>query len=193
MINMRTLGTAAGPAPARSASQVHLAKGTGSALLAGVALAGVTISLIRQERDARASREQGLRAIHTELLRMAMDDPLYRHAWGPNFDTDDPDIQREQIYVNLIISWFQVNYELKAVSEKHLRESAYILLSGEAGQRFWIGARELRLRTSDTRRDRRFHEIMDEEYQRALRSPATATPAQPANPGESALGAVPAT
>jgi hypothetical protein len=112
---------------------------------------------------------------------------------GPYFASENPDAQREHMYVNLIVSHFQINYELRAIGERHLRESAYILLSGEAGQRFWIGARELRLRTSDTRRDRHFHEIMDEEYQRALRSPATAAPAQPANPGESALGAVPTT
>src|SRR5216683_2045201 len=166
MSNAHTPGAATGPAcPAR---RVGLAYGVRSALMLGVALGGVAVSLIRQERDARASGEQALRAIHTELLRMAMDDPLYRSAWGPFFASDDPDAQREHMYVNLIISQFQMAFELRTISEQHLREAAYILLSGEAGQRFWATGRELRQRAVSSRRERRFHEIIDAEYQRAL-------------------------
>jgi len=156
--------------------------GAASALLAVIALLGVAVSLLMQAREARASRQYTLRSIHTELLRMAMDDPLYRRAWGPFFASDDHDAQREFMYVNLIIANYQMSYELKTYSERLLRDSAYHLLSGEAGQRFWAAGRERRLHTSSSRRERRFHQILDEEYQRALRSPATAPRAEPANP-----------
>jgi hypothetical protein len=146
--------------------------GAASALLAVLALIGVTVSLFMQARDAKANREQGLRAIHTELLQMAMDDELYRRSWGPFFASADPDAQRAHMYVNMIISTWQMQYELDAISEEHLRATAYLVFSGEIGQRFWSDARNLRLQAVSTRRERRFHEILDEEYKRALESPA---------------------
>jgi uncharacterized membrane protein len=149
--------------------------GAASALLAVLALIGVTLSLFMQAREAKASREQALRAIHTELQQMAMEDELYRRSWGPFFASGDPDAQRAHMYINMIISTWQMQYELDALSEEHLRATAHLVFSGEIGQRFWSEARDLRLRTASTRRDRRFHEILDEEYQRALASPAVAS------------------
>lgn len=154
--------------------------GAASALLAVLALIGVAVSLFMQAREAKASREQALRAIHTELLQMAMDDEVYRRCWGPFFASDDPTGQREHMYVNLIISNWQMQYELRVFSEPHLRSAAHILFSGEVGERFWSDVRELRAGTASTRRERRFHEILDEEYQHALTSPVVApTPESP--------------
>ncbi|MGW0502938.1 DUF6082 family protein [Micromonospora sp. NPDC003241] len=48
------------------------AYGAASAILAGLALMGVAISLIIQAREAKAAREQALRALHTDLLKMAI-------------------------------------------------------------------------------------------------------------------------
>ena len=148
--------------------------GAASALLAVLALIGVAVSLFLQSREAKASREQALRVIHTELMQMAMEDEVYRRSWGPFFASGDPVAQREHIYVNLIISNWQMQYELRVFDEPHLRSAAHILFSGEVGQRFWSEVRDLRMRTASTRRERRFHKILDEGHQRALTSPATA-------------------
>jgi hypothetical protein len=78
------------------------------------------------------------------------------------------------MYVNLIISNWQMQYELRVFSEAPLRSAAHILFSGEAGERFWPEVRDLRVSTASTRRERRFHEILDEEYQHALTSPVVA-------------------
>jgi MYXO-CTERM domain-containing protein len=163
--------------------------GAASALLSVLALIGVTVSLFLQAREAKGAREQNLRAIHTELLQMAMDDEVYRRCWGPFFASDDPVGQREHMYVNLIISNWQMQYEMHVFSEPHLRSAAHILFSGEVGQRFWVEVRDLRVNTASTRRERRFHEILEEEYQHALTSPAVApTPRNPSTqsqPGRS--------
>ena len=41
------------------------------------------------------------------------------------------------------------------------------MFQGEVGRTFWAEAREIRLATSENSKARRFHEILDEEYQRA--------------------------
>jgi hypothetical protein len=146
--------------------------GAASALLAVLALIGVSVSLVLQAREAKAAREQTVRAVHTDLLRMAMEDQVYRRAWGPYFAAGDSDRQRQHMYVNLIISNWQMRWDLRDISEQHLRATAHVLLSGEAGQRFWAEGRELRLRVVGSRRERRFHQILDEEYQHARHDPA---------------------
>lgn len=145
--------------------------GAASAFLSVLALTGVAVSLVFQARETKASREQALRSLHVDLLRMAMDDEVYRRCWGPFFDTDDPDGQRAQMYTNMIVSHWQLMFELNAISEAHLRESAFVVFSGDEGRRFWSGSRAMRAAAADTRRERRFHQILDEEYQRAASAP----------------------
>jgi hypothetical protein len=142
--------------------------GAASAFLSVLALTGVAASLVFQARETKASREQALRSLHVDLLRMAMDDEVYRRCWGPFFVTDDPDGQRAQMYTNMIVSHWELMFELNAISEAHLREVAFVVFSGEEGRRFWSGSRAMRAKAADTRRERRFHQILDEEYKRAV-------------------------
>jgi hypothetical protein len=58
-------------------SDVGQAYGAASAILAALALVGVVASLVLQAREAKASREQALRALHTDLLKMAIDEPEF--------------------------------------------------------------------------------------------------------------------
>jgi hypothetical protein len=172
--------------PAKTADWTQLSLmgqtyGAASALLAALALIGVAFALFMQAREAKTNREQALRALHAELMKMAMDDSLYRRAWGPFFESADPDSQREHMYVNLIVSQWEMEYELKAIGEDHLRSIARVVFSGLAGQRFWRNVRDLRMASSSNRRERRFHEILDEEYQLATRSSAIAPQARTAD------------
>jgi hypothetical protein len=43
-----------------------------------------------------------------------------------------------------------------------------VVFSGDEGRRFWTGSRAMRAVAADTRRERRFHQILDEEYRRAV-------------------------
>jgi hypothetical protein len=145
--------------------------GAASAILSVLALIGVSVSLLLQAREAKATREQALRMLHADLMKMAMEDPLYRRAWGPFFESDDNDGPREHMYVNLIVSQWAMEYELRTITDDHLRSIAHVLFSGPAGRRYWHNVRDLRITSSSTRRERRFHEILDEEYGRAGASP----------------------
>ncbi|MCO6008293.1 DUF6082 family protein [Actinoallomurus purpureus] len=57
-----------------------------------------------------------------------------------------------------------------------LRAIANEMFRGRVGRDHWKSAREARLSTSANSRERRFHEILDEEYERAR---LLATPSPP--------------
>jgi hypothetical protein len=65
-----------------SLSTVGQTYGAVSAVIAVLALGGVAASLVVQNREAKANREQALRVLHTDLLRMAMDNPEYMGLLG---------------------------------------------------------------------------------------------------------------
>lgn len=56
--------------------------GAASALLTGLALIGVSSSIILQARAVNASREQSSREHHARLVEMALKDPVYQRAWA---------------------------------------------------------------------------------------------------------------
>jgi hypothetical protein len=59
-------------------SEIGQAYDAASALLAGVAVVGVAISLLMQLRQIRISQVQAARMMHMELMRMLTSDPLLR-------------------------------------------------------------------------------------------------------------------
>lgn len=141
--------------------------GAASALLSVLALIGISVSLILQARENKANREQALRVSHTDLMRKAMEDPLYARVWGALTPPGDFDSQREHMYVNLIISHWEMEYGLGAITEEHLRAIARGLFAEEAGRRYWRFARPVRMISSMGRREERFHRILDEEFTKA--------------------------
>ncbi|MCW2904825.1 MAG: hypothetical protein JWO67_7090 [Streptosporangiaceae bacterium] len=146
--------------------------GAAAALLSVLALAGIAASLVLQAREMMVSREQAARAVHTDLLKMAMDDPAYLECWGPYSSSADQTEQRQYLYVNLILSYWESRYELGQLTDVHLRAGASRLFQAQPGLRFWGDTRSLRVETAEGRRARRFHRILDEEYLKAVtRSP----------------------
>lgn len=141
--------------------------GAASALLATLALLGIAATLIFQARDTKVAREEARRIAIAELLKMAMDDPDLDEAWGPVPESESRTARRQLMYINMIISEWQMSFETKALPEARLRAISREMFSGRPGRAFWQEARDVRLRTSVTRRARRFHEILDEEHERA--------------------------
>lgn len=161
-------------------SEVGQTYGAASALLAMFALVGVAVSLVLQAREAKSAREQTLRSLHGELMRMAMEDPLYRACWGAFFTSDDPDAQRAHMYVNQIINNWLTMWELRGITEAHLRSVASIVLAGPYGRKYWDEVRRLRMKSASGRRERRFYKILDEEYERIRNIPPRPLPPAPA-------------
>ncbi|MEU9868851.1 DUF6082 family protein [Actinomadura sp. NPDC048021] len=138
--------------------------GAASALLAALALIGIAATLIFQAHDTRIAREEARRIAIAELLKMAMDDPALDEAWGPVPADADRRARRQLMYINMILSEWQMSFETKALPEKRLRAISREMFSGRPGRAFWEEARQVRMGTAGSRRARRFHEILDEEY-----------------------------
>ncbi|WP_433472784.1 DUF6082 family protein [Spirillospora sp. CA-142024] len=141
--------------------------GAASALLAAVALVGIVATLIFQARETKIAREEARRIAIAELLKMAMDAPDLDAAWGPVPEGEDRKARRQLMYINMIISEWQMSFETKALPETRLRAISREMFSAHPGRSYWREAREVRMSTSETIRARRFHQILDEEYNRA--------------------------
>jgi hypothetical protein len=98
--------------------------GAASALLSVFALGGVAVSLHLQRRESKAAREQALRGLHTDLLRMALEDATFLECWGPIGESTDVGWYRQHIYLNLVVSHWQMMWEIGAITERHLRLTA---------------------------------------------------------------------
>ncbi|HXA62394.1 MAG TPA: DUF6082 family protein, partial [Streptosporangiaceae bacterium] len=87
--------------------------------------------------------------------------------WGPVPTAHDATDRKQQMYVNMIVSEWQMSFETKALGEPRLRAISNEMFQGAVGRLYWESARKVRLATSETRRARRFHQLLDEEYKKA--------------------------
>ncbi|MEU5992264.1 DUF6082 family protein [Spirillospora sp. NPDC047418] len=145
--------------------------GAASALLAVLALIGIVATLALQAHDTRIAREEARRSAIAELLKMAMDDPDLDEAWGPVPEGEDRRSRRQLLYINMIISEWQMSFQTGALNDRRLRAVSREMFSGRPGRTYWQSARELRLATPQNKRMHRFHQILDEEYRRAPEPP----------------------
>jgi hypothetical protein len=140
-----------------------------SALLTGLALTGVTSSLIFQVREVQASREESSREHHAHLVEMALQDQVYQRCWGDNpsaYPTQDA--YRQHSYVNLIVSYWEREFVLGNFSRSAVRDLLTLLFRGEVGRSFWADVHEFRSRNARNRKERHFCKIASEEYSKAI-------------------------
>ncbi|MFB9727201.1 DUF6082 family protein [Haloechinothrix salitolerans] len=148
------------------AAEVAQAYGPASTLLSAAALGGVTISLLVQNREARANRNHSQRTFHHELLKMAMDDLIYLECWGPrNWATIRE--EKQSMYVNLIISFWQMDHESGRLNDKLLGEVSEELFRGRAGRSYWNKFGDKRITRAQTSKQKRFVRILNNEFKKA--------------------------
>lgn len=166
-------------------SNVGQAYGTVSALLVVLGLSGVAVTMLMQVRESRHSRVQAARSRQHDLVRMAMDDPLYMSVMAPGGDFDE---RRQASYVNLWLQFWLMLWDFGDLSEAELRNVlAAELFSSTAGRRSWERFRGVRIRDSERRQHRRFYDILDQEYLLAASDAAHAGMAAPSEEGSGHL------
>ncbi|WP_433227765.1 DUF6082 family protein [Actinomadura formosensis] len=151
-------------------SNIGQTYGAVSALLAAGALVVLGFSVALQAREVRHSREQAARSTQFELMRMILDDPVYREVvgWGAQEGLASDEFRRD-IYLNLLLNWWRMLWEFKDMPEVEVREAARRdVFSGKAGRDYWRRQGEKRLLFAKTRRERRFEEIFAEEHAAAM-------------------------
>jgi hypothetical protein len=166
-------------------SNIGQTYGAASALLTGLALIGVTGSLLFQARAVQASREQSSREHGAHLVEMSLNDPVYQRCWGDDPESHvAPDDWRQRVYLNLIMSYWDRDYLLGALDDGELRHALDHFFRGEAARRWWADIRNHQAEIARVRRARRFVRIVNEEYEAAVTSgpPEVREDAQPGTP-----------
>lgn len=157
-------------------SNIGQAYGAISALIAGLALAGVVISVFLQAREARHSRWAVERERHLEIMRIAIENPFYRQVFAlPDMPED---MARLSGYINLLLFHWSMSWEFGDMSEDALRDCLASILYSGAGRSYWQIFRDARLNPAGkTDREIMFNRIADAVYQESMASSAGAGPA----------------
>jgi hypothetical protein len=168
-------------------SEIGQTYGAASAILAMLALGGVAFSVFLQARQARADQIQAIRGLHTELVRIELDNlPLYLPCWGP-LDIPTDDGKRRHVYTTLMMDYAWMGYEIGSIPESWLRDMLAGMFRGEVGRRYWKMTRQSWDRAlGGSRRGRHFLRIVEEEHDRAA---SAGPPAALATPPERDLHA----
>jgi hypothetical protein len=151
-----------------------------AALLSALALIGVALSLLAQNRDSRVALEQAIRSQHRDLVRMGFDSPLMWVISGSRgLRSEDPELRAlQRRYANLWVQHWASMYELGVMSETAVRtELRRSLFSGDVGRDYWANTSASSY-YNGTRRVRRYYKIVNDEYNKAV----SAGPPEKINP-----------
>jgi len=152
-------------------SNVDRFYGTVSALASSLALVGVAISLLHQARAGHTAREQAIRSLQQQLIKMEMDDPTLMTAigapWGLPIPAESARI-RDHLYVHMWANFWAGNYVVGELNAAAVRGMARLeLFSSTAGRAYWAAVRERALSVNEGKY-LRFSRIIDEEYQKVI-------------------------
>lgn len=142
---------------------VGQAYGGAAAVLGMLALAGAAATVVLQARQTAISRHSSERAVHTDLLFKALDDPDLLACWGP-LSEENHKLDRQIVYCNLIVSFWQSEFDLGDLSEDGLRDSAATMFKAAPGRRYWSLAGPHQRSIYQEAKDVEFLDILDEEY-----------------------------
>jgi len=149
-------------------SEIGQTYGAASAILAMVALGGVAASVFFQARQTKAANIQTVRQFHLDLTRIELDNiRLYLPCWGP-INASTIESKQRALYVNQVMNYLRMAYEIGAFTEQSFRGVLRNMFEGEVGRNYWMSAQDSWVEIVDNRRLRRFIQVVNEEYQKAV-------------------------
>jgi hypothetical protein len=156
-------------------SSIGQTYGAISAIASSLALGGVVVSLLYQARAGHTAREQSIRTLQQQLIRMEMEDPTLMTAigapWGLPIPAESTQI-RAHLFIHMWASFWAGNYVVGEMTAPALRKVARSeLFNSSAGRTYWATIRENVLSTNEGKY-RRYAQIVDEEYQEVMASNA---------------------
>jgi len=138
-----------------------------SAILSGIALCFLAVSSVLQVRQTQIAQLHATRTMQLELLRMSLDNPLYRGALGDTFQAKSEEKWRLHAYLNLWTMHFQMAFLTGAIEEAGLRSWVRNeLFDSEHGRQFWDEACPAYRAEQMTRKHRKFFTILEDEFQK---------------------------
>jgi hypothetical protein len=136
----------------------------GGALLSGLALVGVAVSLRMQRRQNQITAYEALRSVRGSLLQFAIENPRFLRLWGAGGEGAE-----DAAYVSMIFSYLKMAFALRFLSERELVGFCRVF-SEPAVAGFWAKARDDYLNDASATESRGFARIVDREYQRITRA-----------------------
>ena len=146
-------------------------------LYSGLALFAIIFTLQMQRRDLhnqresltvaldeqRRSSEIALRALHVDLIKMALDDQELAEVWPP-LSPGVPETRKDH-YCNLILNLQKVAFEAATIEEKELRGALAHLMQSADMYEFWTKVRATRVEiTEGDAGEDFFTALVDEAY-----------------------------
>jgi hypothetical protein len=167
------------PLPWGQLSDVGQAYGAASAVMSGLALLGVAVSLVIQQRQNRMTEEQTVRQRHFDLVRLTLNDLKFLYSWGFEPEVDyDPALVG---FGTLILTHWLMLWRIGHIDESTLRTNARAFFRGQVGRDHWRHGGDSW--PANDGRDRRFVHILTEEYRRAVDDgPPSVVPPQHGQP-----------
>jgi len=106
-------------------------------LISGIALAGVVFTLLQQREELRSARLQVLRSQQADVYSMAINDvELLECINNEHVPAHDLKLKRQIIYVNLMVNYWLLGYELGHFSDQTVRGLAREVFTTLAGRTF---------------------------------------------------------
>jgi hypothetical protein len=151
-------------------SNVGQAYGFAAALLSGLALAAIGISLFFQSRQTRIAQLQAARTLQLELFKLAYEHPDLQEGWSPRVDV--PYLEwRKRSYMNLVFMYLRMNYIMGGTTDAELHRIMANRFKTRPGRDYWITSRQVFSAGAQGRRDRRFFKVAESEYQKSVQHP----------------------
>lgn len=143
-------------------SDIGQAYGAASSILSALALIAIGISISLQVKEMRLARSAALRAHHMQLMQIYIENPALHGAFGiPKNGLD----RRLSIYLNLVLTFWEVLYTVDGMTDDTLAEYArHDLFSTEAGRRYWASTRDHRLAVAESKAYADFVHVIDKVW-----------------------------
>jgi hypothetical protein len=147
-------------------ADVGSAYGGVAAVLSGVALVGIALSLLFQWRQTVSSQILALRQQHFELIRLSIDDP---RLLGHQQPANDAELALRRLHCNLWVAHWAMLWDLHQCDEGYLRQVAAVLFSDPTARAWWQASGPT-WSAKPNRRRQRFAEVLTSECVRRAES-----------------------
>jgi hypothetical protein len=160
------------------ASNIGQAYGAASAMLAALALAVVSASLVMQYNQFRHERIQVIHQRTEDLIKLAIEHPQYCQCWGARVSPEHVD-ERLFYYCGLVIKSWTRAWERGDLTEHEARNYLRLFFDSEVPRLFWQRHGDWNLYRKTRSRTGRFMALINEEYLTAARSGPPSRPYDP--------------
>jgi Family of unknown function (DUF6082) len=135
-------------------------------IISSVALIGIAVGLLLQNRQLRTNKIQVMREMHLELMRIGMENPALSASVYE--DTNAADFPKSSL-LNLILKFWQTGYTLKTITKASVTLQTTRLFGSEYARTSWGKWLQDIYRTeAGTKSEREFFALVDTAYQNVM-------------------------